>query len=478
MEKEIDEIFLHSEEPTPDTARIASLVQCTAKIPHLYPYIDLLLEETEAIRAHFSVYDVQLTALAEDLREIEAETRALEAKNRCGTAVYERLKGLCIALSLDNEHFRILENGSFSGADDLGRMQRSLDVLSGVALDRYTIRVVREKRDEITQSERNFLKRFVIFLSKLFIRSESTGELRVHRALYASMLRYKFIFAFSRKYEDYYSVLCSAYVTHSKNMYEKEFDNHLDSIEELVDDPQKLQLCIDVLTKSYRSLIECETSFMRDMGIDGSVEPIFKNISSMVIEFIDSMFKKSKLATVISTGAILAMPESECAHYEEFRKELGRKYRVMEELFFKAERKARIDRPRIEYLNSILASECADSLKEQLEAIYIDALVRDDGEPSVEETIVRLQLLCSITSTGSKLKDAIKKMMTRLPRLVIEFVFSEDDEIASVKKLIGAVDADKSGAAEVLRELRQILLSNANEGDRRRIDRLFSKLDE
>lgn len=475
MEKEIDKIFLYSTEVMDDDAKVDKLKKCSEDFHQLHPYLDLVLSEVDEIRKYFSIYDIQLQSLSDDLSVIQKKSKTIETRNERETTIYNHLKELCIALTIDDEYFQVLENGSFTSMEDLGKMEKSLDILGNVDFSKYEIRVVKERQNEMLQSQRNFLKRFVTFLSKLLIKSESSGELRVHRKLYKFIAQYKFIYVFGKRFDDYYSVLCSAYESHSKKMYDFEFETHLNSIYDLVDDADKLNLSLEVLTQSYESLIGCELNFIKMMGVDFSHCHIFKNINSLIIEFVGDMFNKSKLTTLISVGMILSSPESHIGPYEVFKKELRLRYKSLEELFFKHEEDAAIDRNRIEGLNSTLKTDCASSLKEGLLGIYVKKLTANNHDPNVESFIKKTQHLYAINSEEDPVKNARHKMNAKLPQVVIHFVFSAENEIDSAKSLISMVDMKSPGSSELLRQLHDIIVQNAEGATRQHLKRLFSQ---
>lgn len=475
MDKEIDEIFFGAEEPADDATKIENLKACTRRIPELYPYIDLVLEQVEDIRRCFSIYDIQLDALAEDLKSIQDKNRHIEHRNEHETAIYNHLRELCLALTLDERHFRVLENGSFTDLDDLVGMEKSLGILGAVDLSRYSIRIVKEKMAAITDSQRNFLKRFVTFLSKLLIKSECSGELKVHKKLYKSIARYKFIYAFAKKYEDYYSILCSAYATHSKKMYEIEFESHLESIYDMVKDVKTLALCFDVLTKGYGSLVGCEANFIRDMDIDVPVDTIFKNINTLIIEFVGDMFRKSNLGTLLPVGAILGAPASDNPTYERLRDELAQTYEVLEELYIKTEREASPSAPQIDRVNLALGSDCAASLKDGLVDAVALSLADDAANAKTAEFVLRLQLLHAIRSGRDAVRDARRALDGLFPRRVIDHVFASEREVENARSLIKMVNPEGGGAAEVLRQMRSIVLENAPDDKKSALARLFAE---
>lgn len=476
MEEEIDKIFLSSTEAMDDEVKIERLRRCSKDFHQLHPYLELVLKEVEEMRKHFSVYDIQLQSLSDDLSTIQKKSRKIETQNEHETAIYNHLKELCIALTIDDEYFQILENGSFTNMEDLGKMEKSLGILGGIDFSRYKIRVVKEREDEMLQSQRNFLKRFVTFLSKLLIKSESSGELRVHRKLYKFIAQYKFIYAFGKRFDDYYSVLCSAYESHSKKMYDFEFETHLSSIYDLVDDADKLNLSLEVLTQSYESLIGCELNFIKMMDVEFSHSHIFKNINSMIIEFIGDMFNKSRLTTLISVGMILNAPESQVEPYEGFKEELRHRYESLEDLFFKHERDASINSNRILGLNSALKADCLDSLKNNLLDICIGKLT--EGSQDIEGTIKRMQYLHAIESKEESVKEesvknAIGRMDARLPKMIIDHVFLSGDEVDNTKSLIAMVDPSRPGSSDILKVIHDIVIQNSE--DAKQLEELFSQ---
>ncbi|KAI4291412.1 hypothetical protein PAPHI01_0686 [Pancytospora philotis] len=473
MEAEIDEIFMDTAEAPTDMHKIAKLQQCGDAFPAMYPCLELLLDDVRELSAHFSLYSIRLRCLAHELDAIQKKNNELEAHGTRERAVYDALRGLCIALSVDERHFGALENGSFDEPGDLARMEQSLDVLGAVDLDRYTLRVVQERRDEIMDAQRNFLRRFNAHLEQLRIPSESRGELRVHRALYKTFERYRFIFSFARRHAEYYSRICGAYEMHSKQMYDHEFGSYLENVCELADSPPKLSCAIDMLVRSYESLMACELGCRRKMDADFSLDRIFKDTSAAIVEFVGDVFKQTPLVTLTAVGMALNAERSPVEEYERFRKELRKKYAVLEDLFVRAEAERMPTKDTVGWLNRVRATECQDTLKSRLTVLYVRKLVTLEDETPAEQYLGQLQLLYAVEGEDELVPRAIKKMESQLQQRVIKYVFAHGSERVNVERLLRMLDETSPGYAELAGRIRSVVLGNADHAMLPQLQQIF-----
>lgn len=476
MEEEIDKIFLTQNYKDSGDKKIQNLKLFSDKIPTFYPYFDHIVDQVDSLRKHFSVYDIQLESLAKDLKNIQDRSKKIEEKHIHETEVYNRLKELCIVLGSGSNEFYILENGSFSNYEDLGKMERDLSIIGSVDLGEYTIRVVKERKSEIIKIQNNFLKRFEVFLRQLLIKSECSGELKVHRELYKAMIRYKFIFEFARNYPEQYSVLCYTYAEQARRLYEMEFDNHIKSITKMVKSADTLGLCFNVLTKGYESLVGCEINFLRDAGIDASPDDIFKNVAGQIVEFISDMYKRSALGTLIPMSTILTKFEPCNLTCESFKNDMNREYKVLEQLYLKSQEEMQPTFIMAERINLVLDSDCAEEFKNKLLGLWISKLVKNIKNIKIDEFIHRFQILSTIQGNSSELKDAISEMNGALPRAVISYIFSNGNEIRNTIEIADMIKVDKAGAEVILKMIEEIALENHTEDRKKKVLEIFESV--
>lgn len=477
MEEEIDQVFIGTADMLADEEQIRRLKECGDALPALHPYLDLLIDDTRELRNHYSLYNVRLGCLDQELRAIQKKNNELEAHNARETAIYEALKSLYLALSVDEAHFDTLEKGSFDTPEGLARLEASLEIIGAIDLEKYTVRVVRERRDEILRAQRGFLKRFVAHLDQLRISSESRGELRVHRGLYKVFERYRFIYQFAKRFDDYNALVCNAYEAHSKQMYDREIENYLGSMTRLANSPQKLSCAIEMLMHSYESLMACECGARRTMGAEFSLDRIFKDTNAAIIEFIGQLFKKSQHATLVATGIALNAEKSQLAEYEAFRTELRRKYTVLEDLFIKKQKECSVDRESIRWLNVIQAANCIDTLKEQLFRLCIRKLSMPDDREDAKAVLLKLQLLHCIEKQNDLTKRAVEKVSAKLPQVITEFVFANHDECINAKELTKSLDKQCPAYNQLLETTIKIIFSNADDSLKQKLKEILSESD-
>ncbi|KAI5149915.1 hypothetical protein ENBRE01_1195 [Enteropsectra breve] len=479
--QEIDKLFENTVNETKDD-KATKLIECTQNIPAIYPYLNLINQDIEALRKIFSIYDIQLGTIADDLNLIQEKNRKLEVQTEYEMGIYNCLSELCAGLSLDESHFEILENGSFVTVEDLVAMETSLNVISEIDLGKYTIRIVKEKQGTILDAQRQFLKRFVTHMKKLFVEPRSSGELKVHRTLYQTMSKYRFIYHHAKRFPDYYSVLCTAYTIFAKKIYENEFETHLEIIYDLADDDDKLRVCIDVLLQSYETLVACEVNFLGGMGIEEDVSYIFKNINSLVIDFVDDMYRKSGLPTILAIGKHIAdegMTKEEGGKnifFNGFRRELKQKYLLLEDLYIKSLDLKKIGAEKISDLNWVIKSDAQQSLKSKMEEGFIKQLkdVKKAGKPAVASAIVNTQLIGEIESTGSLKKEAIDELIEKISEMAVGFVFSDGDAVENTQNLLKIVDGQKAESNRIIKEIENIVLEHAE--DRNKMKEVFGSL--
>ncbi|KAI5172001.1 hypothetical protein PAEPH01_1725 [Pancytospora epiphaga] len=475
MEKEIDSIFIEEKRGAfADDRKIERLRECVNALPRLDPYLDLLHSNAEDIRKHLAVYDIQLRSLAAELDSIQKKNGIIEERNKNEKTVYEELKNLCVALTVDDEHFKILEEGSFIDFEELGKMEKSINIIGVTDLSKYTIRVVREGRERIQKAQRNFLKRFVGFINKLLVEPEHFGELRVHKSLYQLIYRYKFIYRFGRQFEEFYTVMRNAYENHAMSLYEKEFEKYLRGISDLIDDAGKLSLAIGVLLRSYECLVDSEVNFKRRMDADFSISQIFSNANSVIIEFIGEMFGRSKIVTLTSVGIVLNSSNSDIPEFEKFMDDLKKRYEVLEGLFLKKEKESKVTWGKIADMNAMLGAACLDTLKNGLLSSYVERLVIDGKEGGIKEYLMNMQALYFIRSDSSLIKNGIERMREGLPQRIIKHVFTTGDECVNVSRALEGLDPERPGYGEITRQLREVILANAEGEARINLEKLLT----
>lgn len=469
--KQIDSIFLDGKDTGAGQENLDGLKTIAEKFSVLFPYLDLIQESVATSRTRFAVYDVMLESLYLELADIQNEVWSLEAKLKFESEVYDRLKSICLSLTIDEEHLHVLESGVLTNTEDLAKMERSLSILGSFSSEEYTLRIIKEREAEISAIQRKFLKRFVLFLSKLFVQSDSRGELKVHRSFYESMSKYKFIYKFSHSHGDFYRVLCDAYVKQSRSLYMQEFHGHLNRISELITDNQALAFSIESLVKTYGSLLECELNFMRLMDIDSSPAEIFGSVDLMIMDFLDIFFKKSSFCILVSIYQFCS--DDNKAKLGSLHKSLVDKYRILEEVYLSQLRQST---PSFDYsvaINLLVSANLDGEMMEKITSAIYGKLSEESMYADVSKAIRNLQILNAIEDKGKQAVLGVAK--ERCTPLILEAALGNADW--GLPKLFSCIDLGKPGAKETAVFVKAVLLENCEEADRESLIRALSRFE-
>ncbi|ORD95015.1 hypothetical protein ECANGB1_1670 [Enterospora canceri] len=493
IEQEIDEIFLHNAQPTSDTNKIRNLQEYIERLGGIKSHLEVISDQVVGIKTNFEIYDIQLDSLAKDLQMIQDKNRELETRLNRDKDVFEKLKSLTLALSIDDTHLQILDNGSFTKMDDLVKMQESLNILAGFRVEKYTIRIVRETKEKVLRCQRDFFKRFVSYLNKTFVRSESQGELKVHRDLYNKIKQYRFIFTHSKKYEDTFKMVFGSYTLHSKRLYEAEFAAHIDAILKLVNDPEKMQLSMDVLIKSFESLVTCELNFLINLveedetGEQGAID-IFKGVSGLIFEFLDQMFKQSRAITIISLSKIASDSETPRGLFlRSFRGDLYRKFELLQDRFVKDEEEKLRKNIKLDSLQQVLNQKGMSDLKSRMLRMYLTRYLRKVDEISLEKLIYRFKAIHSLRipfeverelpSDSAQKGVVLSEIMHAMEARIVSDVFGGDDEVGNVKRVVEMIRGKSTRPTEaellLLKNVRAIVLENCSTENKTKYGRIF-----
>jgi len=484
--REIDEIFLNSSISKRDS--IQCLIDCTNELPKLYPYLDVIERELKNIRKTHSAHDIRLEVLSESLNTIHHKNRELEGKINKDLALYEHLKELVMALTIESENIETLENGSFNDPEALGMMEKTISLLVSIDLEKYTIKAVVDKIEETKSRIEKFLKRFLMFLKGIFKSTAKNGELQVHKEVYKRMKQYLFIYELSKGHGNYYEILSNMYIVESRRMYEDEFAKNIEILNSLVDSSKKIDVSIEVLLKSFESLIGCEVRFLKYMGFtkddrseNGSSgkknaaleNEIFEGISAMIIDFIDGMYEKAPLPTLMAINAHMQRSGEEMEFHKKFKGELERKNRLLEDLYLSKLKEKKVDMEKIYLLNYVQRNR-VERLGQRLLEILVEKLSSVSKDTSMESAMNRLQCLHAIREESELKRQGIARVEKIMPRLVTGFVFDGEDEVENMRRLIGMVDLDQPGGGEMLTAIKPLVMENTTV-DKKQVEVIFTQ---
>lgn len=467
--KEIDRILLDAASTSQESGHLEGLNNFVKKYESLIPTMNLLEETTNSNRMYFEVFDVMIKSLSRELEVIQKNVMNLEETINFKTDLYNRLKNICLAATIDQESLHILENGDFDVANDLAKMEKSLSILSQVPENNYNLRITNDKSKEMHEIGRKFLKRFSAYLTKIFIKTESKGELKIHRSFYEIMARFKFIFKFGRTQEDYYRIFSMLYIKKAKSLYVEEFQNHLNRISELINDNQSLSYCIDSLIKTYQALYECELNFMRLIEIDSPAYDVFNSVNVMIMEFLDSFFQKSHFCVLAS---IYPFTDSKLkSNLGSLYEDILEKYKVFEKIYIS---KCTDSPPSFEHattINLLLSDESYKELLEKIKLIVFKKLSDKNEYKKSSKAIKNLQILYSIQlSETKKIIETAKNAM--IPLIIDKCVEGTD---LSINEFFGYIDSKKPGCDEIKSFIKSIVIENTDAKDKETIKRKLNQ---
>ncbi|ELA42775.1 uncharacterized protein VICG_00090 [Vittaforma corneae ATCC 50505] len=437
----------------------------------LRPKIDHLKTEIKSQMVPFAVHQVMIGSLSNELEEIKNTVGYLESKLDFEKKVYERTKQILLSLTVDQDNLHILETGSFTDDDDLIKIEKSLSILKEFSRGKCELKIVKEREREILDLLSNFLKRFVMFLSKLFIKSESKNELRVHRSFYEKMMKYKFIYTFSKTNSEYYTVLCVAYTRKSKDLYNEEFENHLNRVSELITDVNSLKFTLDALVMTYESLLECETNFLSLMDISSDIREIFSGVDLMIVDFIDIFFKMSPFCIIIAlnlytTGEFVNRLGS-------LGQSLKEKKAILEEVFLHQQKSTGLSFEVAGLINELNKMPIKSDFLENL----VHAVIKKARKQNVqlEEGLKNHQIIHSVERLDDK-KEIIECMERYLTPKIIDRIFGGRNERSEIKEIFKAVDSQKGGYVEAISFIKKTILENCEEAKRNEYIKILAEV--
>lgn len=434
------------------------------------PKIDNLSNELSLQSIPFSVHQVRIDSLSSELSDVQNTIKYLERKLEFETAIYEKLKKIILSLTADQDKLHILEIGCFTDDNDLVKMEDSLSILSEITNEKYELKILKDRESEVFEIVSNFLKRFLMFLSKLQIKSESKGELQVHSVFYNIMSKFKFIYSFSKSNSEYYTVLCVSYTKKAKNLYGEEFKIHLNRIAELIKDSGTFRYTVRALLLTYSSLLECENNFLKLMDIDCDVKDIFSNADLMIIDFIDIFYKKLQYSVIFLLIAFTT---------DENIKKLGslgillqEKKQALQEIF--------LHQQHGDTLTFSLGELIRDITNIKVESEFYKKLVNYVCKKAKKmakilgNNLKNLQIIFMIKNVDG-IQETIDIVKNLLIPKIIERVFGSKNEKDEISGIIKSLASDKDGYSDVLSFIKATVLENCVESKRKEYIEMFSK---
>lgn len=442
-----------------------------AELSKLIQHLEQLKLEIQEQKVPSQVHNLVLKKQSREFDYLSSKIEQLKNKLEFESGVYEHLKQINISLNLDEEYLHILEHGNFDKDVDLTKMEQSLAVFSDISEGKYKIALVEERNQEISIKIRDFLKRFIIYLSKTLVKSEAKGELVVHRSFYSTIKRFQFIYKFSKNSKEFYHILINSYVAKAKDLYNSEFKTHINRVSELISDSKSLYLSLDTLVKTYISLLECERSFLEMMEIQVNSQEIFSSVDQMIVDFIDIFYNKDPCIILRN------LYEIESQNHEE---KLGSLYNMLKlkqqalsEIFLQ-----HMKLTKISFETADLAIACsqlekgADFSRKVVRNII--AILKDSNCNSLKGAVIDLQLIfyLNLTAVDQSLTATLKSKI--IPKL-IDFVYSTEEFDDRISTLFSYLSKSRAGYNEAIAELRDMLLENCDNEKKASMNKLIDR---
>ncbi|KAM0680731.1 hypothetical protein GINT2_001004 [Glugoides intestinalis] len=441
--------------------KIRSLTSFKEDLKKLLSRKSLLKAEIDAQKIPYSVHQVMIDCLIDDLSDVQKVIEYLEKKLGFESEVYERVKKICLSLTIDEENLHILETGSFTNSNDIVRMEKSLILLLEFSEKSYKLNIVKDREAEVKQVVSDFLKRFIIFLSKLFIQSETSSELKVHRSFYEKIVKYKFIYNFSKTFEDYYNVLCVAYSRKSKDLYNEEFKNHLNRVAELITNAESLKYTLDAIIMTYSSLLECEIGFIKNMEMQIDPKEIFSGVDLMITDFFSIFFKKSPYCVLISLHTYTC--EDILGKLGSLGIELEKLSGTLDDVFTHQHKNSELSFEIADLINALCASNSKTDFLDKLMLSATDKAM--DRHVTVERGIRNLQIIYSIEKLDDK-EYIVGQIEGFLIPMIVERVFGATNEVKAIKTLVKAYDSTKKGHISILNFVSKVIIENCDPAEK------------
>lgn len=424
----------------------------------LKPKVNKLLDELKVQMIPFKIHEVIASAMETQFGDTDSIVAQLEEKVDFETKVYEKLKMVVLSLTVDQDKLQILETGSFTDSRDLVEIEKQLSIVSEFSRGEIELDIMKEREAEVMEMISNFMKRFLIFISKLQLATASTGELRMHREFYEIMNKYKFIYKFAESNKEYHSTICLAYVRKSRKLYDHEFKTHLNILTDLVKNVDSLKHAMIILIKSYESLLSAENVFMSGMGIKCDTSDIFAGVDSMIMDFLGIFFKRYPYYILYAVSVYSFQQNGE--KLGSLAQMLNNELPGLQELFIHQQRGVEANFETVELINGLyeisddnkLAGKLITDLREKVKKMDI----------SVETQIKNLQIIRGVKRATEEISGSISECEKSLVEKIIGKVFGSKDEAGEVKTLFRALVPEKLGYTEASAFLKQTILENCD----------------
>lgn len=432
-------------------------------------------------------YDKKLSEASNQLNFIEKRNKDLQNEITFLTKVFNALRKLTVNLEMQSEYFEVFHSENFSSLEIISKIESALSYLSEFN-SVYNIRVIEERKEEISKTLKIFYKKFTTFFNEKLSKIESTsrGELKIHTFIYEEVKIYENIFQFaSVNFTESFIQLISIYKDHNTKIYKKEFENHLKVIYKVFQEKkgQRVKEIFDIFYESFFLIIKAEVHFCKKhvlfskVNLHEFVSDMFYDVIDYLIYSLNNLFEKLPVELIDSlemnysfefVGEEKEIWKSLVSRMEEQRK-------LYEKRFISEEKDNFLSRSReknLEFTLYNLTKRIKEPLRNELIEIEIDDILREDDDIEDKIKILRMLYLFSDKVKHNKIEFYINEKLKELEKEIIAYVFADEEKS---KRRIERLFKQSANEKRVNEFIKFICEDNCDDEFKSVIDEIYEK---
>lgn len=421
-------------------------------------FMDLHEQANEKLKV-FRFYSLKLNKLSSEIEEIEQKNDFIELQIKNKALLFEELKNLLVSIEIKPEHFTNLNSFGDSNSD-LSTVNISLNVLKSFYSD-FDILIIKDLKDKISKVLKTFIKNFLVYFQKNLnnFESESKGELKIHTKLYEEMKKYEFVFDYCKENDnESFTILTRKYLTTVKNLYEKEFEVHLNYLLKAIKNYKnkanlktKLEKIISVLFESFFVILRCENNFVKNLFFDSEnfvnefLKNVFFNVFEFLFTFIFDCFKISNLFTINalfkSKSVKSDFEDFNISIINDFKSEIIKIIDNYKNLLFKEYSvilKLESNKKSFKRIVDDIKNNAYIEMNNEVIEFFIVELKKKKEKGKIESCLFKLELVCEILDINNHSKrnelESYKNIIEKdLEKEVIGYVFAGDNKTIKMR---------------------------------------------
>lgn len=502
--QEIDHLFLSTQED----AELDILDMIKRHVDSLNDYIKLLHSFESEINNHKEIYEyyrLKLQTLANELQEIEERSVSIQTQVINKKRMYEEIKQLLVVIEIKPEYFHRIKNPNF---EDLTGLKVALNVLKSFNC-KYNIKAVNEKKERINNALKEFIDEFIIYFQKRLNmhETESRGELKIHQHVYDEVRKYEFVFEYAKEHDkDNFVKLSRKYITASKTLYEKEFEQHLKiirkSLKEYKDKlSDKMDEALGVIIESFYLIVACESNFIAKTFDENTnfvneySTNIFNNVVEIILDFLRDLYRINNISSINALfNAQKIHPNQETASLDiiikfkekiaDFLSDFKKDYIRLQKQNWKTESKRKF------YKNLVceIKKNSYSEINKELCDIFLDRIndLQQEKKGKIEFIIYKLNFIKEIENlhikeNKNKIDQLRSKEMEDLEKEVIVYIFGGEknktnERIKNVRNLIkNMIKDDQKYNSEIRQTIKNFIVNQSDEDLQKYTEECFNK---